>query len=414
MSKRFLHYGWIIISAGFLTVLGAHGFRRFAYSLVLKDMKVALNLDYFQLGLIATGNFIGYLAFATIGGALASKYGSRKVITLSVIVMGVTMILTGAANTFFEVFVLRLITGLGHGSSYLPAMALPSIWFAMKLRGRATGYVSAGIGVGFSLAGVIVPLVLTTYGADGWRYAWFYLGTALLLIGVVDLLLIRNKPEDLGLKPVGYEERPNPKNDPESSQGGSSFQWRLVYASKEIWLVGIVYFMYGFSYIIYITFFAAYLQTVFGWTIAEASSLWFMVGILSIFSGIIWGWISDVLGRKYGIALAYIVLMISYILYAMAFPPVGIYASAILFGIAAWSVPTVSVVAAADYVEPKLRSAAAGFVTLFFGIGQAFGPAAGGYAIEATKVFANAFYIAAVVSLIGGLGALLLRKPPKA
>ena len=375
--------------------------------MILRDMKVALNLDYFQMGLIATANFIGYLTLATIGGALASKYGSRKVISLSALVMGVTMILTGLSNSFIEVLVWRFITGLGNGGAYLPAMALPSIWFAMKLRGRATGYVSAGIGVGFALAGIIVPPILISYGEAGWRFAWFYLGAVLLAIALIDSLFLRNKPEDVGLKPLGLEER-----EVQSGGGGSSLRWGLVYKSKEIWMVGLVYFMYGFSYIIYVTFFSAYLEEVFMWSKEAAGGLWFIVGLLSILSGIIWGWVSDVLGRKYGMALAYAVLALSYVLYALAIPPYGLYASALIFGIAAWSIPTVAVVAAADYVGPELRSAAAGFVTLFFGIGQAIGPAVGGFAIEATKVFANAFYIASLVAFIGALGSLLLKKPP--
>ena len=121
---------------------------------------------------------------------------------------------------------------------------------------------------------------------------------------------------------------------------------------------------------------------------------------------------SDMLGRKYGIALAYAVLSLSYLLYALALPPYGLYASAIIFGLAAWSVPTLAVVAAADYVSPELRSAAAGFVTLFFGIGQAVGPAVGGYIRDATGLFANAFYLASLVAFIGAVGALFLKKPP--
>ncbi|MEM1537402.1 MAG: MFS transporter [Candidatus Nezhaarchaeales archaeon] len=406
MKRNPLHYGWVIVLSGFLTVLGAHGFGRFAYSLILLPMKVGLNLDYFQMGLIATGNFIGYLTLATLGGLLASRYGSRIVISLSALLMGATMILTGFSVSFEHAFFARLFTGLGNGGAYLPAMALPSIWFASKLRGRATGVVSAGIGVGFALSGLIVPLILRAYEAEGWRYAWYYLGATLLVIALIDYALLRNKPEDLGLKPVGAGQ---------SSSGGpsstaSSLRWSLVYKNWGIWLVGFIYFMYGFSYIIYVTFFAAYLQTL-GWTQEVSGSLWFMVGILSILSGIIWGWVSDVLGRKYGMALAYVALTFSYLLFGVTVTTPGLYLSAIIFGISAWSLPTVAVVAAADYVSPELRSAAAGFVTLFFGIGQAIGPTIGGYVIEATRVFGYSFLIAALGSLIGAVGSLMLRKP---
>ncbi len=407
--SRQLHYAWIIVALGFLSVLGAHGFGRFAYSLILRDMMLSLGLNYFQMGLIATANLIGYVTLATVGGALASKYGSRLVISLSALLMGVSMICIGLSNNFLQVLACSLVTGLGNGGVYLPAVALPSIWFAMKYRGRATGYVTAGIGMGFAIGGIAVPLILKTYLAAGWRYAWFYLGSALLAIGLVDYLFLRNRPEDLGLRPLGVEEGSAAAPSPSSSS--SALRWGLVYRSKEIWMVGLVYFMYGFSYIIYITYFAAYLEEAFAWPKELIGLLWSTLGILSISSGVTWGYVSDVIGRKYGIALAYAVLSLSYLLYALALPPYGLYASAIIFGLAAWSVPTLAVVAAADYVSPELRSAAAGFVTLFFGIGQAVGPAVGGYIRDATGLFANAFYLASLVAFIGAVGALFLKKP---
>lgn len=404
-----VHYAWVIALLGFLTVLGAHGFGRFAYSLVLTDMMRELGLNEAQMGLIATFNFIGYLALATVGGALASRYGSRAVISLSALVMGVAMILTGLSRGFGEVLLWRFVTGMGNGGAYLPAMALPSVWFAFRMRGRATGLVSAGIGAGFALAGVLVPVVLSAYQDLGWRYAWFYMGSALLAIFLIDLALLRNRPEDLGLAPLG--EGGGSSQGSSRAPAASGLAWGLVYKSRRVWMVGLAYFMYGFSYIIYVTFFAHYLRSAFGWTPAEAGGLWFVSGVLSIISGVLWGWVSDALGRKYGMSLAYVVLSISYILFALALPPYGLYASAVLFGIAAWSVPTVAVVAAADYVRPELRAAAAGFVTLFFGIGQAIGPYAGGYLIVSTGGFQASFLTAFLVSLLGALVSLTLKRP---
>lgn len=406
-KKEIIHYSWIILLSSFITVLGAHGFGRFAYSLILRDMKIALNLDYFQMGLIATANFIGYLALATIGGALASKYGSRIIIVSSTIAMGISMILTGMANSFIELIIYRFITGLGNGGAYLPAMALPSIWFALKYRGRATGVVTAGIGVGFASTGIIIPMLVSGYGDDGWRYTWIILGVALLVISILDYLVIRDRPEDIGTKPYGAED----EETIATNKVDNGLKWGEVYRSGNIWYVGIVFFMYGLSYIIYITFFSAYLEDIFLWGKTLIGELWFTLGILSIFSGIIWGWISDKLGRKYAICMAYTTLATSYLLFAAAIYPYGLYLSPIIFGIAAWSIPTLAIVTAADYVSPELRSAAAGFVTLFFGIGQVIGPSIGGYIINTTKNFAAAFYISFAISLLGAALALFLKKP---
>jgi hypothetical protein len=62
-------------------------------------------------------------------------------------------------------------------------------------------------------------------------------------------------------------------------------------------------------------------------------------------------------------ALAYSVLALSYLLYALALLPYRLYASAVAFGLTPSSIPTVAIVTVADYVGPELRSAAGGFVT---------------------------------------------------
>ena len=157
MAKGRIHYGWIVIFMGLLTAIAAHGFGRMAYTIILPAMKDGLSFDYTQLGLLGTGNFIGYLTMAIIGGFLAARFGTRIVITLALVLMGITMILTGLANDFGFAFAMRLLTGLGNGAAYVPAMALGSAWFSIKRRGFATGIVSAGIGAGTLISGLVVP-----------------------------------------------------------------------------------------------------------------------------------------------------------------------------------------------------------------------------------------------------------------
>src|SRR5512147_2379451 len=94
-----IHYGWVVMAMGLLTTIGTHGFGRMAYTLILPSMKDGLHFTYAQLGLLGTGNFIGYLSMAIIGGFLAAKFGTRIVITLALVLMGVTMIITGLAQS---------------------------------------------------------------------------------------------------------------------------------------------------------------------------------------------------------------------------------------------------------------------------------------------------------------------------
>jgi len=242
-------------------------------------------------------------------------------------------------------------------------------------------------------------------------FSWYYLGGGVLLISCLVYAFVRSQPEEKGLSPIGFDEaKDSLKPLPEEGKA-KSIQWGLVYRVKEMWYLGFVYFMYGFSYIIYMTFFAAYLTKEMGLSQGEAGAIWAMVGGLSIFCGVIWGGISDLLGRKYGSALAYATLATAYAIFALVRNPIGFYLSAAIFGITAWSIPTIMAAAAGDYAGSKLAPAGLGFITLFFGVGQAIGPAVGGYLADITRSFLVPFLLASGVAFAGMFFSFYLKKP---
>ncbi len=405
--RRKVHYGWIVITMGLFTTIGAHGFGRFAYSMINPSMIDGLGLSYTQVGNLAAGNFVGYLVLAIIGGFLAARFGPRIVICLSLALMGITMILTGLARTYDFALVMRTLTGLGNGGAFVPAMALGSIWFSAKKRGLATGIVTAGIGIGFALSGVLVPPILAAYGAESWRFCWYYLGAIVLILAGVTYGFIRNRPEDLGLKQLG----PGAAETKSEGEKAKALEWKRVYKIGSVWHLGLVYFLFGFSYVIYITFFATYLVKDIGWTNSEAGRLFTFLGFLSIFCGLLWGGISDIIGRKGGAALAYIALAISYGIFALSRSSGAFYISVVFFGLTAWAIPTIMAAAAGDYVGPRLAPAGLGFITLFFGIGQFIGPTVGGFLRDYEGSFTLPFLLAMAVSLTGTIGALTLKRP---
>jgi sugar phosphate permease len=399
------HYAWIIAFTGTLVTILAHGFGRMSYSVILPSMKEGLALNYTQLGSIATGNFIGYLSLAIIGGFLAARFGVRRVVFVSLIIIGISLFLTGFSQSFLFAFFMRLISGLGNGGSYVPIMALPAAWFVMRKRGLATGIVSGGIGMGLFISGIILPPIISAFDKEGWRYAWFVLGVAVFVLAFVCLVFLRNTPQEKGLSMYGGQEEQ--KGGPKVTLFSA---FRDVVIEPEIWKLGCVYFMYGFSYIIYLTFFMAYLTKEIGIPSIAAGRIFAFLGIISIFCGVIYGWISDVLGRKYGSMIAYINLAISYIIFFVWKDAAGFYVSAFVFGIAAFSIPTIMAAASGDAVGGRLAPAGLGFITLFFGIGQALGPFIGGWLKDATGTFTHAFALSAAVSLLGAAGSLILRK----
>ena len=137
-------YAWVVAVASIFIVMGAVGFARFGYTLILPRMLTALNLSDTQAGAVATANMLGYLIFSLICGLLATRYGPRVVIIVAIGVTAIALIGTGFSTSFLSASVWRFIAGAGGGGANVPIMGLISGWFVAKRRGLASGMAVSG------------------------------------------------------------------------------------------------------------------------------------------------------------------------------------------------------------------------------------------------------------------------------
>jgi MFS family permease len=397
------HYAWLILAAGTLVVFGALGLARFGYTMVLPAMQQGLGLSNTQAGALATFNLIGYLVLSVLGGALAARYGPRVVITVGLTVAAAGMLLTGLANSFATAAVWRVVTGLGSGASNVPAMGLLAAWFVQRRRGMAAGIGVTGSSLALILLGLLVPHVLSAYGWNGWRICWFLFAGITLGLAVLAFTILRNCPSELGLLPMGAT-----GESTTIAAKVRELNWGRVYRSGVVWHLGLIYVAYGFSYIIYMTFFTKYLIAEGGFTQESAGRLFMLMGWLSLLCGLIWGSVSDRLGRKTALVIVYIIHSVAFGLFALVPSPPGFIVSAVLFGLSAWSIPAIMAATCGDLLGPRLAPAGLGFVTLFFGIGQAAGPGVAGIIADAGHSLSPALLLAAGVALLGAVGSLFL------
>lgn len=402
-----VHYAWLILATGTLVVFGSLGLARFAYSPILPHMQQGLDLNDAQMGALAAGNNIGYLVLAVIGGLLAARHGPRVVVTISLIIAGATMIMTGLAGGFGSALLWRTLSGLGSGGSNVPIMALMVAWFAAHRRGLAMGIAVTGSSLGLILTGYFVPPILTGL-PDGWRSAWLILGSIVLLLALLGWIALRDRPEEHGLEPVGGA------GAQPSAPRMSSLDWGRVYRLRGVWHLGFIYIAFGFSYVIYTTFFNTFLVTEIGLSDHTAGQLWSLVGWLSLLCGVIWGAVSDRWGRHIALIAVFCGHAISFALFALGSGMPAYAGSAVLFGVTAWSVPAIMGAAIGDAVGPRLAPAGLGLLTLLFGIGQAAGPFAAGLLAEQVGSFVPAILLAAGVALLGAVGSSLLTTAPAA
>ena len=376
--------------------------------MILPPMQEGLNLSNTQTGSLATGNFLGYLSFALIGGFLASHFSPKKVISLSLLVVGLSMIFTGFSKGFVSAWILRTITGLGSGGSNVPVMGLLAAWFAVNRRGLASGIAVTGSSFGLILSGFLVPKLVQQFEASGWRVSWWVFGGIVTLISIITFLLLKDHPKEMGLSPLG-----STGESTNNSQNQKKASWKDVVKSRTVWHLAVIYLLFGFSYIIYITYFAKYLQSEVGLTKEKAGQLWGIVGWISFVCGVLWGWVSDVIGRNLALACVSFLQVLSYCLFIFYPHGICLYLSVITFGLTAWSIPAIMASACGDQLGSKMASAALGFVTLFLGIGQALGPAFAGWLGDVTSSFKPGFSAAAIAAFIMGVSSLFLKKPQR-
>jgi MFS family permease len=400
-----VHYGFIVLGLVVLVVFSALGLARFGYTSILPAMQEALQLSNTQTGMLQSWNLFGYLVTVVFAGVLAARFGPRVVIVAGLLVVAAGMGLTGFIPAFGAACVGRFLAGVGGAGSNVPAMALLSAWFSARRRGLAAGVGVGGSSVALIVTGPLIPAILERTGAAGWRISWYALAGLTLAVCLAAALFLRNRPTEKGLRAIG-------ESGSESKAGPaavSSLNWSSVYRSGPLWRLAVIYFGFGFSYIIYATFFVRYLTGEAGFSRAGAGALWMQIGMVSIVSGFLWGSLSDRWGRRVVLLWVFGLQGVAFLLFGLSRDGWSVYLSAALFALTAWSIPALMAALCGDLFGARLAPAALGLITLVFGLGQALGPWLAGAMADAAHSFAPAFLAAgATALLVGGGGTLFL------
>jgi ACS family glucarate transporter-like MFS transporter len=292
-------FRWVLI--GWMFVISATAYLdRVNISVAGQFIQKELNLNSTELGWVFSAFVLGYALFQAPGGRIADRFGPRRVIVLGTLWWGVFTALTasvtkGLTAALGVLLVVRFLLGMGESVVYPASNCLVARWIPAPERGIANGWIFAGVGAG---AGVAPPLITYIVIRYGWR--WSFGASALLgvAVGAVWYWLCRDRPRDHPM--VSSAENRHIAGGLPRPASHRSASWRAILGNRDLRLVTLSYFCYGYSAYIFFTWFFIYLSKVRGLDL-KASSYYAMLPFIAMaVCSPLGGWMSDRLCLSFG------------------------------------------------------------------------------------------------------------------
>jgi predicted MFS family arabinose efflux permease len=379
--QPYAHPARLILILSLAPTIGL-GIGRFAYSLVLPDMRDSLGWSYSAAGFMNTINAAGYLAGALVASRLIKRFGLSATVRWGTVACVASLALSALSGNFVVLSLARLSVGLGAAALFIGGAALAAT-IAQSRPERANFLLSlfyAGPGLGILSSGLIAPFVLGAFGPGSWWIVWWAM-TLLTTVMAIPLLLA-----PIDARATIADAAPTP----------------FAIGPVAIYLTG--YFLFGAGYIAYMTFMIAYIRDAGGGAAAQ-SAFWCLIGISAFVTPWLW---RRVLARDSGGVSTAIILGVNAI--GAALPLLGhstawLTASALVFGVSFFAIVGSTTAFVRFNYSPAAWPTAIAAMTIAFGIGQTLGPIFTGAITDALGSLSYALNAGAAMLAVGAIAA---------
>jgi MFS transporter, ACS family, glucarate transporter len=277
------------------------------------DISREYGLGNQRLGWIFSSFLIGYAVFQLPAGWLSSRFGPRRVLTLGVLLWGVTTALTAMLPTTIEHAVLlligmRFVLGAGESVIYPAANQFVARWVPLQERGVINGLIFAGVGAG---SGLTPPMLTWLISHHGWRSAFWFSAIVGFIVGIVWWLIARDTPEEhSAVRPAELQEIHQGLNSEvaSSERETPAIRWRAIFHRRDLLVLMAGYFSFCYIAWIYFSWFFLYMAQVRGFDL-QSSARYTMLPFLSMtVCCLAGGVLSDRLTERYGLRVGRCIL----------------------------------------------------------------------------------------------------------
>jgi sugar phosphate permease len=346
-------------------------------------------------------------------GWLLDRFGPAVFIRAGIFVFGGGLMLLSTVDTlpgFYAAFVVIALGGSLAG--FFPLNVALIHWFE-RFRARALSAMSLGIALG----GLATPLIAWSLQAYGWRPTAFWSGVLAILIGFPLALVMRNRPEDYGLKVDGLPEKP--AADLDRTIGGTprpatrDFTAREALRTRAFWLLSLGHGFALFTVHTVLVHAITHLKEGLGYSIAQAALVMALVTAFQIVGVAVGWWIGDRWDKRLISAACMLAHAFGLLLLTFAFHLWMLVAFAVLHG-TAWGLrgPFMQAIRA-DYFGRAAIGMILGLSYTIIIIGQIGGPMIAGILADAYGDYRAGFTLLAVLAGLGSLFFLFATKPAR-
>ena len=204
-------YGWVIVAVSFMGNWITAPLNPVVFSIFIVPIKNDLGISLGTLAWCITARMVSAGISAPILGRLVDRHGARWLGLVCATWAGGCMVALSFASNVWIMYGLFFVSGFAgfgvFGGGQILTGVPPANWFIAK-RGRAVSYAMAGGALGTAMWVVISAFLVSTIG---WRTAWLIYGVMIVVVlAPMYGLLMRRRPEDVGLYPDGATEPPQP------------------------------------------------------------------------------------------------------------------------------------------------------------------------------------------------------------
>ncbi|TDT33728.1 MFS transporter [Naumannella halotolerans] len=215
-----------------------------------------LALSAAQYGFASGVFFIGYILLEVPSNLALHRFGARIWLARIMITWGIVAVLFTWVQNFPQLVVLRFLLGVAEAGFFPGAILFLSMWVPAAYRGRILMlfYLAQPLTtvIGAPLAGLLIQQHGLFFGLEGWRFMFFGVGLPAIIVGILALVYLKDKPADA--KWLNEEEKQwltgaLQAEEAAKSQGTGHVPARFAFRSGRVWVLSLIYF--GFIYGLY-------------------------------------------------------------------------------------------------------------------------------------------------------------------